>query len=255
LYSDLTPSFIEKVSTRVEIQTHLHSFEQLDILVPNIDKTLQSGRKIYIVCAKREDKEEIEDDLWSILKTKKYFQSKLPSGTQFYVVHGKDKLKKDILQDFKEYSGPAVMIATSVIEVGVDVSEAVTMVVLNAERFGLAALHQIRGRIGRNNYLGNTCYLITTQDNLKNRRLNLISKLHDGFKIAEEDLKLRGSGDLLGIQQSGYTTEITELMELDKSDLANLKSLSTGLDYDDLNRTLPRLEKYIQTEIQKIWKE
>ncbi len=254
-YSDLTPNFIEKVSTRKEIETKLISFEDLGSLNLQINQVLESGRKIYVVCAKREDKEEIEDDLWSVVKAKKYFQSKLTGNTKFYVVHGKDKQKKDILQDFKEHVGPAVMIATSVIEVGVDVSEATVMIVLNAERFGLAALHQIRGRIGRNSYGDNRCFLVTTTENLSNRRLNLIASLHDGFQIAEQDLKLRGSGDLLGVQQSGYTNEISELMELDKTDLSKLKDLAGSLDYKKLNKTLPRLEKYIKNEIQKIWKE
>jgi ATP-dependent DNA helicase RecG len=254
-YSDLTPSFIQKVSSRNPIQTTLIDFEKLDTLIPRLQIALVEGKKVYVVCAKREDKEEIEDDLWSVVKAKKYFQSKLPKVTKFCAVHGKDKLKKDILQEFKDYQGGAVMIATSVIEVGIDVSEATTMIILNADRFGLAALHQIRGRIGRNNYLDNQCFLVTISDNLYNRRLNLISKLHDGFKIAEEDLKLRGSGDLLGVHQSGYTNEISELLEINKDDLTNLKNLAGSLDYTQLNQNLPRLEKYIQAEIQKIWKE
>ena len=102
------------------------------------------------------------------------------------------------MNDFK--SGKTkILISTTVIEVGVDVSNATLMVIFNAERFGLATLHQLIGRVGRND-LQSYCILVSDKES---ERLNIMTKTNDGFKISEEDFKLRGSGDLFGIRQSG----------------------------------------------------
>ena len=119
------------------------------------------------------------------------------------MLHGKlkNKEKENIMQEF--ITGKTkILISTTVIEVGIDVSNASTIVIFNAERFGLATLHQLRGRVGRGSAQG-YCFLVTSDND--NQRLMVMEKSTDGFFIAEEDFKQRGSGDLFGIRQSGTT--------------------------------------------------
>ena len=116
------------------------------------------------------------------------------------IMHGKmDKEEKDkVMESFKN-GEITILISTTVIEVGVDVKNATMMVIFDAYRFGLSQLHQLRGRVGRND-LQSYCILISDKEA---ERLNIMTKTTDGFKISEEDFKLRGSGDLFGVRQSG----------------------------------------------------
>jgi ATP-dependent DNA helicase RecG len=124
------------------------------------------------------------------------FNQKITSA----VLHGKIKNneKEAIMNDFKE-GKISILIATTVIEVGIDVKNATMMVIFNAERFGLATLHQLRGRVGRSD-LQSFCYLICNSDI---PRLKVLEESNDGFYISEKDFELRGSGDLFGVKQSG----------------------------------------------------
>ena len=120
------------------------------------------------------------------------------------ILHGKMKSKdKDaIMEDFKNHQID-VLISTTVIEVGVDVKKASPLVILNAERYGLSQIHQLRGRVGR----GNTqsyCYLVTDKE--QTERLQILERINDGFILAEEDFRLRGPGDFLGEEQSGFSS-------------------------------------------------
>ena len=119
------------------------------------------------------------------------------------LLHGqmKNSQKDEIMNNFTN-GKIKILISTTVIEVGVDVANATMMVVFNAERFGLATLHQLRGRVGRNN-LQSYCYLISDSDT---ERLKVLEKSNDGFYISEQDFKLRGSGDVFGVKQSGEQT-------------------------------------------------
>ena len=119
------------------------------------------------------------------------------------VLHGKMKsnLKDEVMKSF-EQGELNILISTTVIEVGVDVKNATMMIIFNAERFGLATLHQLRGRVGRND-LQSYCYLISNQDS---ERLHVLEESNDGFYISEKDFELRGQGDLFGVSQSGDMT-------------------------------------------------
>ena len=119
------------------------------------------------------------------------------------MLHGKldDEEKEKVMQDFKE-GKINILISTTVIEVGVDVKNATVMVIFDADRFGLSQLHQLRGRVGRND-LQSYCYLISDKDT---KRLKIMEEENDGYKISEADFKLRGQGDLFGSRQSGALT-------------------------------------------------
>jgi ATP-dependent DNA helicase RecG len=162
--------------------------------------------------------------------------------------------KKDILGDFKQSETQNILVATTVIEVGVDVPQASLAIILNAERFGLSALHQIRGRVGRNDFPDNQCVLVTYPKYGRARRLKYLTQTQDGFALAEKDLEIRGAGDVLGKLQSGFGDEIDKLIGLNPELYSEIDGLVKQIDLENLEN-LPRLEKYLQTKVREVWKE
>ena len=150
------------------------------------------------------------------------------------ILHGKmsNKEKDEVMNDFKE-NKIQILVSTTVIEVGIDVKNATVITIFDSYRFGLSALHQLRGRVGRSN-LESYCVLISSKET---ERLNVLTKTTDGFKISEEDFKLRGSGDLFGIRQSGD-------MNFKISDLKN--------DYNMLLKAKEDSAYFIKNNINKI---
>jgi ATP-dependent DNA helicase RecG len=249
IFRDLKPHFLDTLEGRNPIETKIYNFNQLEtVILPLIQKEIDKKRKIYIICPKIEDKEETEnpEEIWSIDKAKKFFSKYFPVLS----VHGKQVEKKDILQFFKETSECPVLIATTVIEVGVDIPDASMVLILNAERFGLAALHQIRGRVGRNNFVDNYCFLVTNQG--FNPRLRYLCKYHNGFTLAQKDLELRGSGDLVGKLQSGIDKDLENLMNLESDSYLEIQKILDSIsDFGEY----PRLEKYLKKQASQIWGE
>ena len=172
-----------------------------DALINRIKSAISKNSQVYWVCPLIDESESeligIED-LEKILK--KEFDSK-----DYEIIHGKmkDTDKQKILSDFKDKK-TKILLATTVIEVGIDVPDANIMVIENSERFGLAQLHQLRGRVGRGEK-ESFCILMHSDSltELSEKRLQIITETNDGFVIAEEDLKLRGPGDILGLSQTG----------------------------------------------------
>ena len=202
IYGDLDVSVLDEMPPgRQKVDTFLvgESYRRrLDAFIEKL--TAESGR-IYIVCPLIEDNEQL--DILSVTEYVKAIKSRLP-GLRFGLLHG--RLKKDetesIVSGFME-GEIDVLVTTTVIEVGMNVPSAVLMIVENAERFGLSQLHQLRGRVGRSDKKS-YCILVSNTKNEKTRdRLAVIKNSNDGFKIAEADLKLRGTGDLFGIRQHG----------------------------------------------------
>ncbi|MDE6275542.1 MAG: DNA helicase RecG, partial [Clostridia bacterium] len=155
----------------------------------------------YIVCPLVEDSEGLE--VFSAKMLYKQLVKKELAELNVGLVYGsmKDKDKSEIMARF--YAGDIdVLVATSVIEVGIDSQRASVMAVLNSDRFGLAALHQLRGRVGRNPNIRSYCFLHTSKQE-ENERLNALQNNRDGLKIAEIDADMRGYGDFLGVNQSG----------------------------------------------------
>ena len=187
------PKQVRQVETKI-VTSNEEKIYQL------IDQTLVNSRRIYIVAPLIDFK---EDGRYSVDKLFAHFILKYPQKVA--LLHGKMKYeeKEEALENFKSGSKP-ILVSTPVIEVGIDVSEASLMIIYDASSFGLASLHQLRGRIGRDGY-PSTCLLIfdQTDDEERVERLNTLVRTNDGFEIAEEDLKLRGPGELAGYKQSG----------------------------------------------------
>lgn len=172
-----------------------------DALINRIKSAISKNSQVYWVCPLID---ESESELIGIEDLEKILKKEFDSQ-DYEIIHGKmkDKDKHQILQDFKDKK-TKILLATTVIEVGIDVPDANIMVIENSERFGLAQLHQLRGRVGRGEK-ESFCILMHSDSltELSEKRLEIITETNDGFVIAEEDLKLRGPGDILGLSQTG----------------------------------------------------
>ncbi|MBL6946084.1 MAG: ATP-dependent DNA helicase RecG [Rhodospirillales bacterium] len=201
-YGDMDVSRLtEKPAGRLPVDTRVLPIERLDGVTQAVKRALDGGGKVYWVCPLVEESEVLD----VAAAEERYDCLKAVLGERVGLVHGrmKGKEKDAAMQAFAD-GPPAVLVATTVIEVGVDVPDATVMVIEHAERFGLAQLHQLRGRIGRGDK-PSTCLLLYAQplSETARSRLNIMRETDDGFRIAEEDLKLRGAGELLGTRQSG----------------------------------------------------
>ncbi|MCO5065622.1 MAG: ATP-dependent DNA helicase RecG [Rhizobiaceae bacterium] len=191
----------EKPAGRQPIRTVTMSMNRLDELVGRMTEAVAAGQKVYWICPLVEESEEIK-----LMSAEDRFASLKPVfGERIGLVHGRMKgaEKDEAMRAFKD-GETRVLVATTVIEVGVDVPDATIMVIEHAERFGLAQLHQLRGRVGRGSK-PSSCVLLYKEPlgETAKRRMSVMRETEDGFIIAEEDLKLRGEGELLGTRQSG----------------------------------------------------
>ena len=201
-YGDMEHSRLtEKPAGRKPVTTRALPLDRLDEVVAAIDRALAGGARVYWVCPLVEDSE--QTDLAAATERCDYLRERF--GPRVGLVHGRMKgAEKDrVMAQFAE-GEIALLVATTVIEVGVDVPEATVMVIEHAERFGLAQLHQLRGRIGRGDK-PSACLLVYAQPlgETAKQRLAILRETEDGFRIAEEDLRLRGAGEVLGTRQSG----------------------------------------------------
>lgn len=201
IYGDMSISQIKsKPADRKEIYTKLVKNKDIKTVLEAMVNEIKLGHQIYVVAPLIDDEESSLDSVITLEnKLNVAFNKKIPMG----LLHGqmKNSQKEEIMNNFTN-GKIKILISTTVIEVGVDVANATMMVVFNAERFGLATLHQLRGRVGRNN-LQSYCYLISDSDT---ERLKVLEESNDGFYISEQDFKLRGSGDVFGVKQSGEQT-------------------------------------------------
>jgi len=202
LYSDLDISIIDtmpagrqKVETYV-VQDHMRK-RVYDFMAAEVKK----GHLAYVVCPAVEEN---ELDIINVEEHKEYLQKEYP-GLKIEMLHGKMKQdEKDLILKRFLSKEIQVLVATTVVEVGVDVPFATLMIVENAERFGLAQLHQLRGRVGRSS-LKSYCILISgSNQGTARERLNFLMKCHDGFEISQKDLELRGPGEFFGVRQHGF---------------------------------------------------
>jgi ATP-dependent DNA helicase RecG len=201
LYGDLDVSVIDELpSGRGQVKTFVRTSDRLPKVWEFIRLRLAEGRQAYVVYPRVEEN---PDGLKAV--TKEYENLKrLLVPFRVGLLHGRlsGREKEEVMTAFRA-NAAKVLLATSLIEVGVDVPNATVMLIENAEAFGLAQLHQLRGRIGRGAH-ESFCILIANAKSAESRqRLKVLEETNDGFRIAEEDLKLRGPGELLGQQQSG----------------------------------------------------
>ncbi|MDE5715653.1 MAG: ATP-dependent DNA helicase RecG [Anaeroplasmataceae bacterium] len=199
-FGDLDLSLIKtKPNNRKEVITKLILLDELGSLRKVLQRHIIVGEQIYVVVPLIEESETL--DFIDIQQAKEIFTNLLPEAS-IEILHGKMKsIEKDTIMHSFKTGKINCLISTTVIEVGVDVKNATVMVILNAERYGLSQIHQLRGRVGRGN-IQSYCYLVSKKDDVK--RLKILEETTDGFLLAEEDFKLRGPGDYLGEAQSGF---------------------------------------------------
>lgn len=204
VYGDLDISIIDELPpNRKKIDTLAVRENMTGRIVEFIKKNVDEGRQAYIVCPFVEDNEDMEN-VKSIEKLAKTYKDDIFKDYKVEILHGKMKPKEkdQVMQDFKD-NKISILISTTVIEVGVDVPNANIMVIENAERFGLAQLHQLRGRVGRGEYKSYCILKYNGNSDLIRQRMETMTATDDGFKIAEKDLELRGSGEFFGTKQHG----------------------------------------------------
>ena len=239
IYGELDVSLIDELPPgRQKVDTFAVDESYRARLGGFIEKLVSEGRQVFVVCPRIEEGEEAGDGLKSAEEHAEELRQQLP-GLRIACIHGKLKAReKDEIMSRFAAGETDVLVSTTVIEVGVDVPNAALMVVENAERFGLSQLHQLRGRVGRGKHKS-WCILVSDAKGEEARaRLHAMTHISDGFKIAEEDLRLRGPGDFFGSRQHG-------LPELHIADLgADMNVLKAA--QDAAKRLLdsdPRLER------------
>lgn len=198
IYGDMDITEIRtKPGGRKEIITKIFKNSELKNVLEKMLDEIKAGHQIYVVAPLIDDE---EDEKMNVISLKDKFDVAFNGMVPTGLLHGKMKpnQKDEVMNSFKN-GDTKILISTTVIEVGVDVKNATMMVIFNAERFGLATLHQLRGRVGRND-MQSYCYLISDYDA---ERLKVLEESNDGFYISEQDFKLRGGGDIFGIRQSG----------------------------------------------------
>lgn len=199
---------LERPAGRQEVQTAIYNVDKK--IFEFEEKQIANGRQIYVVCPLIESG---DGDALSVEETAEMYNDYFKKNPNIKIGCVTGKMKKDasdeMIAKFKD-GEIQILISTTVIEVGVDVPNASTIVINNAERFGLAQLHQLRGRVGRGKYKG---YCILKSADKENERLNLLCRSNNGYELALEDVKLRGPGDLLGSEQSGANRSIELILK------------------------------------------
>jgi ATP-dependent DNA helicase RecG len=224
-YGDMDITIMQgKPAKRQPIKTSLVSTDRVEEIIDSLGKIIASGEKVFWICPLVEESEKLK--LTDVQQRWESINKIYPD--QVAVVHGKmpAKLREEVMQNFADSnSNIKILVATTVIEVGVDIPDATVIIIEHAERFGLSQLHQLRGRVGRNDKKA-YCILLYQKPlgEISTKRLQTIKESNDGFYLAEQDLLLRGAGDLLGTKQSGlpefkaFVAEVhQDLLELAQS--------------------------------------
>ena len=245
-YGDLDVTTItDKPKERQEISTGIIPESKYSDMLKYVREETEKGRQAYFVCSKIDDDE--EGTVMSVTELYEELKDRLPT-VRFALLHGrmKEKEKAEIMAAFKnrEYD---CLVSTTVIEVGVDVPNATIMIIYNAERFGLSQLHQLRGRVGRGGEKSYCFLLMGAESDTARERLLTLKNNTDGFKIAEKDLEMRGSGDFFGTRQSGKMLADIKNLRYSTSVIFTAKRLSDDAfegRYDDERLRTAAMKKY-----------
>ena len=203
LYGDMDLSIIgERPANRLPVKNCVVNTGYRPNAYRFMNRQIQEGHQVYVICPMVEENEDME--LENVILYAEELKSVFPPSVGIEVLHGKMKSsQKDEIMERFSLGEIDILVSTTVIEVGIDVPNATVIMIENAERFGLAQLHQLRGRVGRGE-AQSYCILMTGHESKESmERLNILASSNDGFMIAKEDLKLRGQGELFGIRQSG----------------------------------------------------
>lgn len=247
LYGDLDVSIIDELPpNRKKVETVAVKDNMTDRINAFVKKNIDEGRQIYIVCPFVEENEEM--DIKAVETLSKKYKEEIFKDYKVEMLHGKMKAKdkERIMQEFKN-NEINVLISTTVIEVGVDVPNANIMIIENAERFGLAQLHQLRGRVGRGEYQSYCILKYNGNSSIIRQRMQTMTDTDDGFKIAEKDLELRGSGEFFGTKQHGLPEfKVANLFE-DIPVLKQVQELAIKIEQTD-----SKLEKEENKELKEL---
>ena len=203
LYGDLSVSVIDELpADRLPIKNCVVNTAYRPKAYNFISKEVAAGRQAYVICPQVEAGE--LEDVENVVEYTGKLRAALPDSVQIAYLHGKmhSADKNRIMEEFAAHNID-VLVSTTVIEVGINVPNATVMMVENAERFGLAQLHQLRGRVGRGEHQSYCIFVSSNEKKETMERLDILNHSNDGFHIAAQDLKLRGPGELLGVRQSG----------------------------------------------------
>lgn len=259
LYGDLDISIIDELpAARLPIKNCVVGTSWRPKAYGFIERQVREGRQVYVICPMVEESEGLDAE--NVLDYAKKLREIFPKEISIACLHGrmKPKEKNRVMEEFAAGS-IQILVSTTVVEVGVNVPNATVMMVENAERFGLAQLHQLRGRVGRGEHQSYCIFIWGNDEEETSKRLEILNKSNDGFYIAGEDLRLRGPGDLFGIRQSG-------LMEFRIGDIYNdadiLKTASeaaAGLLAADPELSLPenralqeKLSSYMKEDLENL---
>ena len=255
LYSDLDVSVIDELPPgRKKIDTRYYEDSQRDIGYELAYDEIKKGRQVYIVCPLIEEDE--KEQLNSVETLYDKLTNTVFRNLRVEILHGKMKgsEKDEIIRRFKNHESD-VLISTTVIEVGVNVPNASVMIVENAERFGLAQLHQLRGRVGRGQYESFCILIAKAKSNITKKRMIIMTESSDGFLISEQDLKLRGAGEMFGQKQSGDAGfalanlyDDINILRCAKQEAANILKDDSPINRElvnEISKNLQRSSKYI----------
>lgn len=250
LYGDMDVSVIDEMPPgRQEIETYSVDTTYRNRLYQFLQNEVDGGRQCYIVCPKVEEGE--DDNIVDVVSYTEQLKAHMPPHVKIEFLHGKMKPKeKNYLMQTYVDGDIDILVSTTVIEVGINVPNATVMMIENAERFGLAQLHQLRGRVGRGKHKS-YCILVTDSHSQNTKkRMKIMTESTDGFVISEKDLEIRGHGDMLGVRQSGLPTfKIANVME----DSQVLKEANEVAKLINENREILALDdyRYLDEEINR----
>ncbi len=252
IYGDLDVSLIkEKPKGRKKIVTKIIPPNQRKKTYDFIREQVQEKKQVFVICPLIDDSEKLE--VKSVTKEYERLKKEIFPDLKICMLHGKmkPKEKEEIMSNFKKRKAD-ILVSTSVIEVGVDIPNATVMMIEGPDRFGLAQLHQFRGRIGRGQDQS-YCFLLTESNTRENnQRLKALVDCQDGFELAEKDLQIRGPGDFTGLRQSGLPNlamaSLSNLELIKKSRKAAQLVLEKNLINSELKKELDKVEKVIHLE-------
>lgn len=246
IFGDLDISVIRSQrQSKKQVTTKILGYEDLNEVIKLVKEEVEVGHQVYVVVSSIES--DVEEGRFDIDDMRSLLDKNIPN-VRFQALHGKmkEKEKNTIMEQFVNHELD-LLISTTVIEVGISVDNATTMIVMDAQNFGLSQLHQLRGRVGRGDLEG-YCYLLT--NDVDKARLKVLGESNDGFYLAEMDLRLRGPGDYFSIRQSGIPdfvfADFDKDHELFKEINKEAASLFVMQDYD------PEIKKYIKEIIEQV---
>ena len=249
LYGDLDISIIDELPpNRKKIETYAVTKQMEERINKFIKKNIDEGRQIYVVCPLVEEKEEEDEntkELRAVKEWTKIYKEQIFPEYRVECVYGKMKPKEkdEIMKKFKE-GEIDILVSTTVIEVGVNVPNANIMVVENADRFGLAQLHQLRGRVGRGQYQSYCVLKYNSKcSQVGKERMKTMQETNDGFVIAEKDLELRGTGEFFGTKQHGIPEFKIANLFVDMPMLKSVQSVALKIESEDKGLTQQKNER------------